>query len=57
MLSVAVCDDEKIFCKYMKLQLVKTGYVREVDCYTSVSDLIEDIFDGHRYQIIFLDID
>jgi len=61
MISIAVCDDDKIFAKSMLDRLAILSQQRQVDCKAKVFHdgeyLVKSVQAGTRFDIIFLDIE
>lgn len=57
MLSVAVCDDNKIFLTDFRDMLETYTQVSEVDVYSDYDSLKHSVTDKKVYDIIFMDID
>lgn len=61
MLSIAICDDEKIICRQLENILDEIGkdidQEIETEVYYSGEELCESLIDDNHYDLIFLDIE
>jgi len=59
-MKIAVCEDEKIFsdilCERIKKYFSTRGETAEIKTYSDGKPLTEDIKNGERFEIVFLDI-
>lgn len=61
MLEIAICDDEMSVLSQVEELVFKLADKHdmkiEVDCYRDGSELADNVDEGKRYDIIYLDID
>lgn len=61
MFHVAICDDNSIFLSDFKnkvdLVLKNENMTFEIDCFSNISDFIQETKNGSKYQLLFLDIE
>ena len=61
MISVAICDDNRTFCKQMNDRLAAMAEKRRIGCsfelFYDGEDLLDSVLKGVRFDIIFLDIE
>ncbi len=61
MFSIAICDDESIFCQNLKEKLNKYSFFEnnefELTIYTDYKNLVKDIENLIEYDLLFLDIE
>lgn len=60
MFHVAICDDNSVFLSDFKQKVdavLKTQNMDyEIDCFTNISDFIQETKNASKYQLLFLDI-
>lgn len=56
-MRAAVCDDNVIFLKEMQQELFENHDFEEVHIYSEIEKFFENIENGEKYDIVFLDLD
>lgn len=56
-MKIAICDDLLEAAEELKRLLAEIPDMKEIDCYTEIEKLYQEVDDETRYDIIFMDID
>lgn len=56
-MRIAVCDDNVLFLKEIKIQLEKLDIVSQIFCYSSLKTFLFSVEDGQRYDAVLMDIE
>ncbi len=57
MLRIAICDDNRVFCRDLESKLLEINNSFDIDLYSTLESLRQGLRENRKYDLLFLDIE